>query len=107
MTIIIVIIITKLRTMFCHEMAVRSASCSDRFYLPEKRSQYALEKRWGASIASLYAAVANGPIRMLLQFSVLVRTELSKITKYLKFAFANLRERRPDDINNTISFKTL
>lgn len=49
-------------------------------YLREKRPQYALDRR---STASVYTAVANGPIRMLLQFPVAVPTELSKISKYL------------------------
>jgi len=53
------------------------------FYLRGKKPQYALERRLGASTDSLYAAVVNGPIRMLIQFSVLVQTELSKISKYL------------------------
>jgi hypothetical protein len=53
------------------------------FYLRQKRPNYALERRLGASTDSLYAALANGPIRMLLQFSVPVSTELSKISKYL------------------------
>jgi len=69
--------------MFGHEMDVWSVSCSELFYLRGKKPQYALERRWGASTDSLYAAVVNGPIRMLLQLSVPVQNELSKISKYL------------------------
>ena len=62
----------------CGQLGAQTA-----FYLREKKPRYALERRWGGSTGSLCAAVVDGPIRMLLQFSVPVPTELSKISKYL------------------------